>query len=80
MTTEITSSINIDKLVFRIAGVLILASVTLSYFHSINWLWFLAFIGFNMFQASFTGFCPMATILNKLGAKPGAAFNCGVKN
>jgi len=75
-----TSSINIDKLVFRIAGVFVLASAALSYFHSIYWLWFIAFVGFNMFQASFTGFCPMATILHKLGAKPGSAFSCGVNN
>jgi hypothetical protein len=35
---------------------------------------FTAFVGLNMFQASFTGFCPMAKIVKKLGAKPGEAF------
>ncbi|MEJ2529935.1 MAG: DUF2892 domain-containing protein, partial [Gammaproteobacteria bacterium] len=30
--------------------------------------------GVNLFQAAFTGFCPLATILKKMGAKSGAAF------
>jgi hypothetical protein len=34
-----------------------------------------AFVGANMLQASFTGFCPLAFILKKLGARPGQAFN-----
>ena len=54
---------NIDRLVFAIAGIFILASVALSQLHSIYWLGFTAFIGFNMLQASFTGFCPLAKIL-----------------
>ena len=33
-----------------------------------------AFAGLNMFQAAFTGFCPLAMILRKLGIAPGAAF------
>jgi hypothetical protein len=32
------------------------------------------FVGLNMLQASFTGFCPLATILRRFGAKPGCAF------
>ncbi|MDD3761758.1 MAG: DUF2892 domain-containing protein [Nevskiales bacterium] len=65
---------NIDKLVFRIGGLFVVLSVALSQLHSVNWLWFTAFVGANMFQASFTGFCPMATILGKLGVRSGAAF------
>lgn len=65
---------NVDKLVFRIAGLFVLISLALSQLHSIHWLWFTAFIGANMLQASFTGFCPLAMILGKLGVKPGAAF------
>jgi hypothetical protein len=33
-----------------------------------------AFVGVNLFQAAFTGFCPLAIILKKIGLKPGAAF------
>ncbi len=65
---------NVDKLVFRFAGVFILVSLALSQLHSLHWLWLTAFVGANMLQASFTGFCPLATLLAKLGVKPGAAF------
>jgi len=44
-------------------------------FHSTYWLWFTAFVGANLLQASFTGFCPAAIIFKKLGAKPGVAFD-----
>lgn len=65
---------NIDQLVFRIAGSFILLSLILSQFHSIHWLWFTAFVGINMLQASFTGFCPLARLLKALNVRPGAAF------
>ncbi len=65
---------NVDKLVFRFAGVFILVSLALSQLHSPYWLWLTAFVGANMLQASFTGFCPLAMLLAKLGVKPGAAF------
>jgi hypothetical protein len=67
-------SASIDQIVFRVAGLFILASLALAHYHSPYWLWFTAFVGLNMFQASFTGFCPMAAILARLGVKPGAAF------
>lgn len=65
---------NIDTAVFRFAGLLILLSLVLSYYHSTYWLWLTAFVGFNMLQASFTGFCPIARILKRLGLRSGAAF------
>ena len=64
----------IDKLVFRFAGVFVLGSLLLAHYHSANWLWFTAFVGANLLQASFTGFCPLASILKRLGAPSGAAF------
>jgi hypothetical protein len=64
----------IDTLVFRFAGVFVLASLLLAQYHSPYWLWFTAFVGANMLQASFTGFCPLARILKRLGAPAGAAF------
>jgi hypothetical protein len=67
-------NLNIDKLVFRIAGLFVLLSVALSQIHSVYWLWFTAFVGANLLQSSFTGFCPMASLLAKLGVKSGAAF------
>lgn len=65
---------SIDQLVFRFAGVFILLSLALSQIHSLHWLWFTGFVGLNMLQASFTGFCPLAAILGRLGVKSGAAF------
>ena len=66
---------SIDRLVFALAGVFILLSLALSQLHSVNWLWFTAFVGVNMFQAAFTGFCPLAKILKAIGVKPGQAFS-----
>jgi len=65
---------SIDRLVIAIAGSFILISLLLAHYHSENWLWFTAFVGANLLQSAFTGFCPMAIILKKLGVKPGSAF------
>ncbi len=65
---------SIDQWVFRIAGLFVLLSLALAHFHHPAWLWFTAFVGANMLQASFTGFCPLALILQRLGVQSGAAF------
>lgn len=66
---------NIDKAVFRFAGVMTLLSVILVYSFGPVWLLLTAFVGLNMLQASFTGFCPLVFILKKMGVKSGCAFN-----
>ena len=65
---------SIDRIVLAVAGSFILISLLLAHFHSELWLWFTAFVGANLLQSAFTGFCPMAMILKKLGVKPGCAF------
>lgn len=65
---------SIDRMVLAVAGGFILTSLLLAHFHSPNWLWFTAFVGANLFQSAFTGFCPLAIILKKLGVKSGCAF------
>ena len=65
---------NIDRLVFAIAGFFVLASLLLGYFVSPYWYLFAGFVGLNMFQAAFTGFCPLAKILKAAGVEPGNAF------
>lgn len=65
---------SIDRLVMAFAGVVILVSLGLAQVHSVNWLWLTAFVGLNLFQAAFTGFCPVAKLFKALGAKEGAAF------
>jgi len=71
---------NIDKLVFRFAGAMILVSLLLAWAHSVWWLWLAAFVGANMLQASFTGFCPLARILARLHVPAGAAFTDSVRS
>jgi len=65
----------LDRLIFAIAGLFIIASVALSQVHHVYWLGFTVFVGLNMFQAAFTGFCPLAKMLKAVGIKPGQAFN-----
>jgi len=65
----------IDRIVFAVAGSFILLSVALSQLHNVNWLWFTAFVGANLLQSAFTGFCPLAVILKKLGVRQGQAFS-----
>jgi len=51
----------------RFAGTFILASLLLAHFYSQYWLWFTAFVGFNLLQSSFTNFCPLEIVLRKMG-------------
>ncbi|MCK4841816.1 MAG: DUF2892 domain-containing protein [Methylococcales bacterium] len=64
----------IDRMVMAFAGTFILISIGLAIEVSLNWLWLTGFVGLNLFQAAFSGFCPLAIILKKLGVKPGCAF------
>jgi hypothetical protein len=64
----------IERIVLAFAGVAILVSLALSHYHNPNWMWFTAFVGFNLLQSAFTGFCPLATILKKMGRETGKAF------
>jgi hypothetical protein len=54
-------------LIRRFAGTFILLSLLLAHYHSSYWLWFTAFVGFNLLQSSFTNFCPLEMILKKCG-------------
>jgi len=65
---------NIDRIVMAFAGTMVLLSLALAYSFSPYWLLLAAFVGLNMLQAAFTGFCPAAIILRRLGMKPGCAF------
>jgi hypothetical protein len=56
-----------EALIRRIAGLFVLASVALGVWVSPYWLIFTAFVGFNLFQSSLTGFCPLERILGRLG-------------
>ena len=64
----------LDRMVMLFAGCMVLLSVLLTALVSPLFVWFTVFIGLNMIQSSFTGFCPAATIFKKLGIKSGCAF------
>ena len=64
----------IDRAVMAFAGCVVLASIALAQVHSAYWLLLTAFVGLNLLQASFTGFCPLAIVLKKFGVRPGQAF------
>ena len=68
---------NVERTVRTIAGLFILLSLALGVeasplFQNVNWLWFTAFVGFNLFQSGITRFCPMDIMLKKLGVKSGS--------
>ena len=65
---------SIDRMVLAFAGSIVLVSLLLSLAHSAYWMLLTAFAGINMLQAAFTGFCPLAIVLKKVGVKPGVAF------
>ena len=64
----------LDAAVMRFAGIVILASVLLAVYVNLWWLALTAFVGLNLFQASFTGFCPAAKLFRVFGVKPGNLF------
>jgi hypothetical protein len=64
----------IDKAVLAFAGFMVLLSLMLTYFVHPAWMLLTAFVGLNMLQSAFTGFCPAARVFRSLGFKPGTAF------
>jgi len=64
----------IDRIVMAFAGSMILISLLLAWLVSGYWLILTAFVGTNLLQAAFTGFCPLAIVLKKMGVKAGVAF------
>ena len=59
------------------AGTMVLISLALAHWVSPNWLWLAVFVGVNLIQSAFTGFCPAEKILRKLGSGRGQADCCG---
>ena len=58
---------NVDTWLRMIAGAFVAASVLLGMYVNQNFLWFTLFVGVNLFQSAFTGWCPMMAILRKAG-------------
>jgi hypothetical protein len=65
---------SVDRAVLLFAGFMVLASLALTQFAHPNFIWLTAFVGANLMQSAFTGFCPAAMAFRKLGVRSGAAF------
>ena len=65
---------NIDRFVLAFAGSVVLLSVALAHFVSPWWLLLTLFVGANLLQSAFTGFCPLAMVLARIGVRAGCAF------
>jgi len=60
---------NVETMLRLIAGAFVMASVLLGMYVDTRFLWFTLFVGANLFQSAFTGWCPMMAILRKAGVK-----------
>lgn len=59
----------VERYLRGIAGTLVFLSALLGHYHSPYWLLFTGFVGLNLLQSAFTNWCPMMTILRKLGVE-----------
>lgn len=59
----------VNRIVRLVAGSFVLLSLGLAHWVHPNWLWFTAFVGANLFQSAFTGWCPLIAILRRLGVR-----------
>lgn len=66
---------SVDRAVLAFAGFMVLLSLALAHYVNPAWTWLTVFVGANLLQSAFTGFCPAALLFRRLGAKPGAAFH-----
>ena len=64
----------LDRAVLAFAGLMVLISLALSAFVHPGFVWLTAFVGVNLIQSAFTGFCPAAMVFRALGMRPGEAF------
>ncbi len=60
---------NVDRYLRLIAGLIVMLTVALGLWHDPRWFYFTAFVGLNLFQSAFTNWCPMMTILRKIGVQ-----------
>jgi hypothetical protein len=63
--------VTLERYLRMIAGLFILCSVALGYWVHPGWYALTAFVGLNLLQSAFTNWCPMITILRKLGVRSG---------
>lgn len=67
----------LENAIRALAGALVLTSITLAHYVHPNWIWLAVFVGANLLQSAFTGFCPAENILRNLGVGKGGGSCCG---
>lgn len=67
----------VDRSLRLVAGIILLLSLALAHFLSLNWLWLTTFVGLNLLQSAFTNWCPAMAILRAIGLKD--AYYAGAK-
>ena len=65
----------LDRVILAFAGTMVLVSLALTHWVHPGFVWLTAFVGANLFQSAFTGFCPAAKLFKKIGIRSGTAFN-----
>lgn len=67
----------LENVIRALAGTMTLTSLALAHFVHPNWIWLTVFVGANLLQSAFTGFCPAENVLRKLGVGKGGGSCCG---
>lgn len=60
---------SLERTIMAFAGLMVLLSLALTYFVHPYFAWLTAFVGANLFQSAFTGFCPVGTLMHKVGIR-----------
>ena len=60
---------SLERSTMAFAGFMVLLSLALTYFVHPYFVWLTVFVGANLFQSAFTGFCPAAMLMHKMGVK-----------
>lgn len=59
----------VERATMAFAGFMVLLSLILTWFVHLNWVWLTVFVGVNMLQSAFTGFCPASKVMAHFGLK-----------
>jgi hypothetical protein len=63
---------NVDRIVHLVAGLMVLLSIALAHYVHDNWIFLAGFVGLNLAQSGLTNFCPLASILKRIGVPEGS--------
>lgn len=62
----------VDRIVHLVAGIMVLTSIALAHYVHVNWIFLAGFVGLNLAQSGLTNFCPLASILKRIGVSEGS--------